>query len=212
MAKRVLCDVRAQCCTWSQLLHVQYLQNMEWKQEVMGITEPDATILANLLFCYNPKLRTNFGDRWSERRNIQFSHLQKKSRVKMRIVKLSEVFIFGIRPNQSKIAWSEFLFICFSSFLSIYIVVKAYQVKFMTLDFGCVQFRNMHSHYCKIDFWNFLLLQNWNSRAIEHEFPLLQLLAITILLFISVILTHLHTSYQWNQAFGDWLTSTEFTF
>ena len=114
----------------------------------------------------------------SERRNIQFSHLQKKSRVKMRIVKLSEVFIFGLRPNQSKIAWSEFLFICFSSFLSIYIVVKAYQVKFMTLDFGCVQFRNMHSHYCKIDFWNFLLLQNWNSRAIEHEFPLLQLLAI----------------------------------
>ena len=89
---------------------------MKQKQEVVGIREPATTILANLLFCYNPKLAANFGDKQSERRNIQFPHLQKKSCVKMRIAKLSEVFIFGSGPNQSKIAWSEFLLICFSSF------------------------------------------------------------------------------------------------
>lgn len=53
----------------------------------------------------------------------------------MRIVKLSEVFIFRLGPNQCKTAWSEFLFTCFSRFLSIYIVVKAHQVKFTTLEF-----------------------------------------------------------------------------
>lgn len=100
----MLCDVRAQCCKGSQLLHNQCLQNMERKQEVVGIRQADTTILANLLFCYKLKLVTNFGDRQSERKNIQFSHLQKKSPVKMRIVKLSEVFIFRLGPNQCKTA------------------------------------------------------------------------------------------------------------